>query len=160
METKEKLADIDSYVRTVLSNACQCSLGGNILMSFFTCPPNTPTDQVLYRATVRETEVANCTRLVTFLESSVQSDSASPLVVLGNILKIRQDCNAEAPFIDSDLVCPSGPTSATTLTGDNPTSQLGAIIGGAVAGVVVILLLVMLLFLVVACRRRRMMTKM
>ena len=129
----------------------------NILVSFFTCSDNTPPDQVLYRA---EIQGGNCTRLVRGLESVIKSSSAPSLVVRGNVLEIRQDCNVEAAVIDADLVCPrTDPTSSPTIT--NSPSQLGVIVGGVVAGVaVIVLLVIILLVLVVSCRRRHMMKTM
>ena len=154
IEPQEKLEDIDSYIRTVLSDTCQCDIAeDNILNSFFSCPSEVPPDQVLYRATLTETVGSNCTQLVDHLKSIVQSDSAPPLVVVGNILEIRQDCNVEASDIDVDLSCtvPTGPLPTAAAS-----TELAPIIGGVVAGVVLILLLILLLALVVACRRRNM----
>ncbi len=155
IEPREKLADIDSYIHMVLSVSCQCDLGdNNILRSFFTCPEGTPPDQVLYRTALREVERRNCTELVSAYGSAIPSSTAPPLLVLGNILKIRQDCDVEAPAIDSDLIC-LPPVVSTPITSTNPPLQLGAIVGGVVAGLVVILVLAVLLIVVVFRRRRR-----
>ena len=150
-EAPGKLSNIDSYVRNSISSDCSCNFRAeDIFESGFSCPDILSSDDVLYRTQVRGLGAENCDNVITAVESAIQSSSS--ILVLGNRLGIQTNCDVGAESISSELFCAVAPTTPPIVGAQG--GNVGAIAGGAAAGVLVVLLLMVLVILVFVFKMR------